>query len=333
MSFDLIGNGWAVNALRQHLMTGAVRHAYLLTGPQGVGKATLAGELAQALICAADDPSTRPCGQCPNCRRGAARNHPDVHWLESDSGLKIDQIRELQRELALSPFEARCRVAILPDFEGASIEAANALLKTLEEPGPHVVLIITAAMEESVLPTIVSRCEVLALRPLAVAELASALEAGGTDPDDASRLAAQSLGRPGWAMAWLNHPEEREHRASLADDGLRMLELSWADRFEYVQGVNRHKEAADNRRATAEVLEVWLGLWRDVLHGAYGVDRQPCTPLPELEVEKLAARLGPGEAESVLRTIETALQRLGGNANPVLTLETVVLSLPHALLA
>jgi DNA polymerase-3 subunit delta' len=331
MGLELIGHAWAVDALRRHVAAGAVRQAYLITGPEGIGKATLAGAFARALVCTDEDPQDRPCGRCSACQRSGSRNHPDVHWLMADGGLKIDQVRELQRELALSPYEAQRRVAVLPDFETASKEAANALLKTLEEPAPHAVLIITAASEEALLPTLVSRCEVLALRPLAVAELAAALEAQGSDQESAVRLAALSLGRPGWALAMMKDPERLERRTALADDGLRLLRLSWTDRFEYVQDINRHKEPADNRQATAEVLDIWLGLWRDVLHGVYEVDRPRCSPVPEYEIEKLAARLERGRVEAVLRSIETGLQRLGGNANPVLTLEAVMLSLPRVL--
>jgi hypothetical protein len=129
----------------------------------------------------------------------------------------------------------------------------------------------------------------------------------------------------------MKDPERLERRTALADDGLRLLRLSWTDRFEYVQDINRHKEPADNRQATAEVLDIWLGLWRDVLHGVYEVDRPRCSPVPEYEIEKLAARLERGRVEAVLRSIETGLQRLGGNANPVLTLEAVMLSLPRVL--
>lgn len=330
MSWELIGHGWAVETLRRHIAMNALRHAYLLTGPRGVGKATLAAELAQALVCTHEAVPDRPCGQCSACRRAQARNHPDVHWVEDEGGLKIDQVRELQRELALAPFEARTRVAIFPDFEASSDEAANALLKTLEEPGPHVVLIITAAMEEALLPTIVSRCEVLALRPMAVHDLADALEARGSDRERAVQLSAQSMGRPGLALSMLEHPDLLKRRTVLADDGLRMLSLSWTERFEYVQAVNRHKTPADNRRESAEVLEAWLGLWRDILHRRYGVEGVPRTPASELEVSRVAAGVQAGETETVLRAIETGLQRLESNANPVLTLETVVLSLPRA---
>ncbi len=333
MSWDLIGHGWAVDTLRRHIAMNAVRHAYLFTGPRGMGRATLAAQFAEALVCTQETVPDRPCGQCSACRRAQARNHPDVHWVEDEGGLKIDQVRELQRELALAPFEARTRVAIFPDFETSSEEAANALLKTLEEPGPHVVLIITSAMEEALLPTIVSRCEVMALRPMPVHDLAEALEARGTEREKAIHLAAQSMGRPDLALSMLEHPDLLERRTVLADDGLRMLSLSWTERFEYVQAVNRHKAPADNRRESAEVLEAWLGLWREILHRRYGVEGIPRTPAGELEVSRVAAQVQAGETETVLRAIETGLQRLEGNANPVLTMETVVLSMPRAALA
>jgi DNA polymerase-3 subunit delta' len=329
----LIGHEWALEMLRRHLDTGTTRQAYLITGPHGVGRRTLASWFGQALLCSREDGVLPPCGECEACTLVGKHAHPDLHWLAAEGGLKIDDIRGLQHDLPLSPYQAKRRVAVLPDFEAATREAANALLKTLEEPPPHVVLLLTAASEESLLPTIVSRCEIVALRPMGIRDLARALEARGQTAEQAERLAGQAMGRPGLAITLMDNPADARQRFLWVEDGLRLLGMSRADRFEYAADLNDHKEPAENRVATIQVLEAWLGLWRDVLHQVHGVDGPTVHPDINLEIEKVAARVKPGEVERLLRDIETAMHHISANANPLLALETVMLSLPKMNLA
>jgi DNA polymerase-3 subunit delta' len=333
MASEMLGHGWALEVLRRHLKSGTTRHAYLVTGPEGVGRSTLMSWFAQALLCSPEDGADPPCGRCESCRLVKKHTHPDLYWLKGDGGLKVDDVRSLQHNLALSPYQARRRVAALPDFETATTGAANALLKTLEEPPPNVVLLLTAASEESLLSTIVSRCEVLALRPMGIGELTLALQSRGESAERAQSLAGQAMGRPGLAIRLIENPDEVRDRSLLIEDGLRLLSLSRADRFEYASDINHHKEPADNRQATLRVLETWLGLWRDVLHRVHSVDGPLAYPEVNLEIEKVAARVEPGKVEILLRDIETAMRHISSNANPLLALETVLLALPTISLA
>lgn len=333
MNSEILGHQWAIDVLRRHLRSGTTRHAYLMTGPEGVGRGAVAGWFARALLCAGEVDVDRPCGKCGACALTSKGAHPDLRWLTGDGGLKIDDVRGLQHELSLSPYQAGRRVAVLPDFEGATTEAANALLKTLEEPPPSVVLLLTAVSEELLPPTIVSRCEVIPLRPMAVAELAQALETRGEPADRARSLASQAMGRPGLAL-WLSaEPEEVRRRSLLVEDGLRLLELNRAGRFEYAADINQNKEPADNRRASMQVLEAWLSLWRDVMHQVHGVEGRMTHVELQLDIEKVAARVDADQIVVLLREIEDAMGRIAANANPLLTLETVMLALPMVQLA
>ncbi|MEK7216302.1 MAG: DNA polymerase III subunit delta', partial [Chloroflexota bacterium] len=181
-NWRLIGNAAAVAALQHSLSQDRLAHAYLLVGPEGVGKATLALALAQAVNCLQPDP---PCGECGQCRRIAHGLHPDVTVVTLEEGrreIRINQIRELQVLLNLLPFEGRNRVTIIHDADRMNEEAGNALLKTLEEPPPRVVLALTCRDEEALLPTIRSRCRRVVLNPVGTAELVRALEtAHGAD--------------------------------------------------------------------------------------------------------------------------------------------------------
>src|SRR3990172_2946043 len=198
MPWDLIGNEQAVAALRRALETGAVAHAYLFAGPVQAGKATLALKLAQALNCRGGSVTAgavtyegahEPCGECDQRR-----------------DISVDQVREVERAVALNPFEGRSRVIIIDPAHALSREAQNAFLKTLEEPPPRVVFILVTDSESALLPTIRSRCRRLAFRPLPAAAVREALLARGVGQEQAELLARLARGRTGWALAMAADP-------------------------------------------------------------------------------------------------------------------------------
>src|SRR5574340_831249 len=198
-NWDLTGHEWAVGLLRQHIVGGTARHAYLITGPRGVGRRTLGLRFAQALNCTKPRSPGFPCGECDNCKRIQARQHPDLTMIEAETDggtLKVDQVRELRRMIVLRPFQGAYRVAMLLRFQEAHEAAANALLKTLEEAPSYAILILTAESSEGLLPTIVSRCEVLRLHPVPVESIQQLLEARGAASEQARLLAHISEGRP-----------------------------------------------------------------------------------------------------------------------------------------
>ena len=200
MNWEMVGHEWAVTLLRRGLASGRVSHAYLFCGLPQVGKTRLALKLAQAPNCTQPDP---PCGQCDSCKKIWEGTHTDVRLVAGEGAggsIKIGQIRDLQREAVLRPYEGRRRVFVLERIDLASIEAANSLLKTLEEPPGHVVLALTAVHAEALPATVVSRCQRLDLRPVAQATLEAALAGRGVPPEKARLLARLSGGRVGWAL-------------------------------------------------------------------------------------------------------------------------------------
>src|SRR3954469_5730854 len=221
MNWNIIGHTWAVDFLRRSIAGGHVAHAYLLSGPASVGKALLALRLAQALNCETGGPD--PCLICRACKRIERGNYPDVRiagmasqgaGLKPDEAqrqkdLKIDTVREWLADINLRPYEGRRRVFILHDAERLTEAASNAMLKTLEEPPPYATLILVAHTVGDLLPTIVSRCQPIKLRPVPRSAIAAALRERYHLADyDANLLAAWSGGRGCWGLRMVDLPGE-----------------------------------------------------------------------------------------------------------------------------
>jgi DNA polymerase-3 subunit delta' len=327
MNWDLLGQDWAVELLGEHVAKGKLRHAYLFTGPQGVGRRTLALRLAQAINCPQPPAPGEPCRACRTCTQIERMQHPDLSIVQADTQggtLKVEQVRELQRSLALTPYSARYRVAILLRFEEAHPSAANALLKTLEEPPPQVVLIVTAESAEALLPTIVSRCEVLRLRPSTVEEVRQRLQTRwGLLPEQASLLAHISGGRVGYALHLNEAPERLEQRRSWLDDHRRMLAASRVERFAYADGIAKDKELL------RQALNTWVSFWRDVLLCSAGASAPLTNPDCEAEIRTLAERIGLQDALRMVSAIEHTLDLLDHNVNTRLATEVLMLDLPR----
>jgi len=323
----MLGHAWAADLLRQHVAQGNFRHAYLFTGPQGVGRRTLALRLAQALNCPQPPAPGVPCRVCRTCTRLEAMQHPDLAVVQAEQvggTLKVEQVRELQHSLSLAPYEARYRVALLLRFEEAHLSAANALLKTLEEPPPQVVLIVTAENAENLLPTIVSRCEVLRLRPLPAEMISQALQdRAGLSPEQAHLVAHLSGGRPGYALRLSQEGGELDLRQQWLKDHHSLLAASRVERFAFSESHSKDKEQL------RQILMVWLSLWRDVLLRALGASVSPSNLALGAEIEALAAEVGIQGASSVVASLQRTLDLIDRNVNARLAMDVLLLDLPH----
>jgi DNA polymerase-3 subunit delta' len=227
----------------QAMIAGTAPHAIVIAGPEGVGKTTLALDLAAGLLCDAPEPSQRPCRDCRGCRLVERGSHADLHRLAptgpgnqiriGDRGEpEAGTVRRLIGDLALLPVEGGARVALVEHAERMNEEAQSALLKTLEEPPAGVTIILCVDREDALLPTVRSRCVRIRLGPVAVRDVESILaDQGVADPPTAARLARLASGRPGLARTWALAPDAVTARAEIARSLLDLRSVGSAGRL------------------------------------------------------------------------------------------------------
>lgn len=340
MTFDQIeGQALAITALRRAVRDRRLHHAYLFAGPDGVGKALTGQALAMTLLCETPRDASA-CGVCRSCQRVLAGEHPDFHRVQRgiksdgrpETQIKIAQIRALQKELSKKSFEAGRRVVIIEEAETMNPATANALLKTLEEPGDDTHFIVVSAQPHRLLPTIISRCQRVRFAPLPRAvvarHLAALLEIDATEADLLAGLAQGSIGK-GRAL----------FESALGDGGLLAQRSALIEQLDDPDGLNavpRLMERADQlARAKAELPHVFhlLRTWyRDLLMVQRGM------PADRLVHRDLSARLHAraqtlGQTQilsriELINETEHAIMARSGNAR--LFMERLVLGLAGA---
>jgi DNA polymerase-3 subunit delta' len=322
--------------LEPSLRRGRLAHAYLLTGPPRVGKMTLAMDLARAVNCL-EGPGV-PCQECSQCRRITQELHADVRVIRvtqrDESGptrtvIGIGDVREALRQTNLKPYEGASIVIIFDGAELMSEEAANALLKALEEPPPQVLILLLTTDADALLSTIRSRCRLLELKPVSKARIADKLAADlGADPELAQRLALLSRGCLGWAVNALHNPDVLEQREADMEQISEVCRAGLLQRFNYANELAGR--FARDRTGVKDLLFLWLQWWRDVALIKEGCEQFAGNPdlLPQLRAQ--ASGVSTRQVMDFLKSLHQTLEALDSNANPRLALEMMMLDLPTA---
>jgi DNA polymerase III subunit delta' len=333
-NWNLLGHEWAVQMLKQHLIHDSLRHAYLFSGPPGLGRRTLAMRLTQALNCPEPVAPGEPCGKCRTCKQIERMQYADLAVIQAEKEggtMRVEQIRSVRQSLVLKPYQGKYRVALFLRFHEANASAANALLKTLEEAPAHVVLLLTADTPEQLLSTIVSRCEVLRLRPLPVGLVETSLRESGADESTAHLLAHISGGRPGYALRLMQDKEMLAFRAKRLEDLQNLLRSTRRGRFAYAEKLTeRKKKDAEAEERFRDTLLIWLSFWRDVMLRVSATDAPLTNVDRPKEIEALAVKLSLDEVRRLVEATEGAIDKLESNVNARLLAEVLLLDWPHA---
>ncbi|HEU0235545.1 MAG TPA: hypothetical protein VFR14_03780 [Candidatus Limnocylindrales bacterium] len=344
-------------------------HAVLLAGPSGVGKTTLALDLAGGLLCIGASGAERPCGSCRACRMVASGNHPDLHRLAPGGpggqiriGRRDDAepgtVRRLTADLALLPVEGGARVAILEQADRLNEDAQSALLKTLEEPPSGVTIILCADEEDQLLDTVRSRCARIRLGLVGPRDIEELLgERGVADPPTAARLARLAGGRPGRALAYAAAPDAVLARGEIARSLLDLLDAGRAARLDAIapivarageharllepgadprpvpetDGVESRGRipAAERRRAADSLLAIWRDVTRDLTVAALGHPERIRDPGLLDDLVRAASGLDAAALAAFLVRIGRAGELIAANVSPELVADGLVLAWPR----
>lgn len=325
----IIGHEALRRALRSIAAMEEPPHALLLAGPARTGRTLLALELAGLLNCEAPDIDDRPCNDCRACRLITERNHPDVLHLEPGDSfcrgggghqphpgsrdIRICQVRGLIESVSRYPFEGRFRVLIIEPADRMGLEAANTLLKTLEEPPPATVLILVTAAPENLLETIRSRCRTLAVSLVPDDAIGEGLRERGFPPEIADRAAAESRRRPADALAFAEQPDLMDDRGRLLDRCAELAGARASERMTYA-GDLAERWRRDRELVLTE-LDVWETFWEGRLRAGAGAEN------------------GAREALDALRAVADARRDLEAQVVARMALELMLLRFPAVTLA
>jgi len=313
---DVLGQPRAVNMLKKAAMKERLSHSWLFVGPAGCGKRLLAKEFAKLINC--QDPKKSEdgidcCDQCLSCKKIDNLNHPDIEWFEPEgkiATIKIEKIRSLQRSISLKSYEAKWKVYTILEADCMRDEAANALLKTLEEPPAGAILILTTSNINKLLPTIVSRCQIVALSALSFQERTGLLK--------------KELGIGQEEAAYLNYLSESVNTDSLKEEeGLLEHKNEIIEQFN--SGFSKADAEPDVYRMRRDELDLALAmaLWwyRDMLVYKEGGDTSPIANVDrQADIKNGCAKISTKKLSSIIKSIIDARALLQRNVNPKLVL-------------
>jgi len=312
----IAGHSGPIATIRRILGSGRVAHAYLFSGPEGIGKKKVATAFIEALFCG----KAEGCGECISCRKILSGNHPDIHTLEPDGQfIKVDQVRGLQKDLSYRPYEALRKACIIDGADRFNLSSGNSLLKTLEEPPGNALIILLATNIDTVLPTIRSRCQQLSFSGVPVEEIAGFLENNGVDADIARVAASLAEGSIARALS-LCSEEIMAERSEVITTACNLSLKNMIDLFSFGEQFDKDREK------TLQIIGILTSFWRDMLHLASGSSDLVNSDLSTLLERETSRR----SREALLRgldQLDKSRQALLRNANVRLSMDVLSMQL------
>jgi DNA polymerase-3 subunit delta' len=317
---DIAGHERIIEVFRRSVRAGRTSHSYIFEGIPGSGRRKTAVALIQALFCATVEDDA--CGVCPSCRKVAGGNHADIHFVEplpDKRDISVDQLREIQRELSLRPYEAPRKACIMEPAERMSVNAANSLLKTLEEPPGNAIIILLSVNADLLLPTIRSRCQLIRFSPLSTENIRLLLEKNGVDHAAAVLRADMSEGS-------MQRAEELDDESMNSRRDALINLLGTFDMGHIKSVFESAEEFSGNRDETLESLDMLLSFTRDIVYLTAGHGDTVTSSLRPM-LDNLAARISPEKALQLMADIMETRRAVQRNANNKLAMDCLFMKL------
>ena len=318
---DIIGHEDIVKHFKSSIELGKVSHAYILNGEKGVGKKTLASVVAKSLQCESGEPD--PCGKCKSCLQAESGNQPDIIWVshEKPGSISVDEIRtQMVNDVDLKPYSSRYKIYIVPDSQLLTVEAQNAMLKTLEEPPEYAIIMLLTNNVDKFLPTILSRCIVLNFRPVEPLDMIDYLVTNvGVDQEKARFCTDFAQGNLGKAVRLAISPDYNE----IIEDSIRLLrDIQDMD----VEDVIRAVKNMDKN--TLDVIDIMTMWFRDIL--VVKISNSPNKSIFKKEfsvMKKQASHTSYEGLEEILAALDKLKIRLEANVNFDIAMELMLLTI------
>lgn len=331
----LIGHKPVRDFLLNAVKNNTLNHAYLVTGPKNIGKTTLVQNFLQILHCS-DLNNNEPCNKCSACQQVQNFSHPDVWWIKravNKQDISIEQIRELLDFTQLTSLAGKWRAVVIEDIGDLNKEAGNALLKVLEEPAHKVIFFLIDHKTNNLLPTLRSRCIVLQLGLVPVAEIVDLLTGLGLNTTQAKNLSQQVGGRPGVAINLFNNSSILEQRQELAQEFIKILAgRHWHKFQEFLELQFKEKALAGGvsiLEKGSNILKIWSEVARDLLLMRLGLPKLVHYYNLQNELNQVAQNKSIISILKICLELAHATRKLASNANPRLTFEWLCLTLQN----
>lgn len=321
---DVIGHEQIIEHLKNAIQSKKINHAYIFNGPDGAGKKLLAESFAKTLQCVKE--STDACGHCRSCKQADSHNHPDIIYLEHEkiSSIGVDDIREqINGDIVIKPYSSKYKIYIVDEAEKMTVQAQNALLKTIEEPPSYAIILLLTSNSETFLPTILSRCTILNLKPVSDDKIKTYLMSAYRMPDyQADLCTAFAQGNVGKAVQLA----VSQNFVSLKNELLNLLKhLDETDVYELsdsVKGIAEHKLEINDY---FDLMRIWF---RDILYMKATNDVNGLIFKDEVyEIKKQAEKRSYHNVQREIEALDKAKIRLNANVNFDLVIELLLFTM------
>lgn len=319
---NIIGHKREIAHLEQAIQAGKVSHAYIFNGDKGSGKKTLAEAFAMTLQCASE--GEVPCGTCHSCRQAASGNHPDIIYVshEKPASIGVEDIRDqLTGDIQIRPYNGKYKIYIINEAEKMTVQAQNAILKTIEEPPEYAVILLLTSNEQSFLDTIRSRCVVLNLKPVSDEQVKQYLMEQIQVPDyQADICVAFAQGNIGKAVRLASSEDFTAIKASAMSLIRNVGKMEISEIIDFVKDIQEYKITIQDY---LDILALW---YRDMVYYKATKDIDGIVFQDELRIiRETVKRCSYEGVEEVMQAIENAKTRLSANVNFDLTMELLFL--------